>query len=127
MIILCVDDDADDVQVFCDAVKQVNISAKCIVAYNGQQALDILQSGLLPDKIFLDINMPILNGFDTLKSIRRDKRFKKIPVIIYSTHIDPKEIGVFKSAGADQLLAKPARFNDLCESLSSIIDKPKTD
>lgn len=123
MVLLCVDDDPEDIDIFCDALKSVDGAARCVVAYNGQEALDILRSGLLPDYVFLDINMPIMNGMETLKMMRKDRRFKKVPVIIYSTTINPVEIDQYKEAGADQFLTKPAQFHQLCHSLDAILRK----
>ena len=125
MVLLCVDDDPDDIEVVCDAVKQVDATANCIAAYNGQQALDILESGLLPDYIFLDINMPVLAGMETLRAIRENRRYRSIPVIMYSTTSDPSEIKSFKKEGATDFLVKPNHFRDLCYALDSIMKTGK--
>lgn len=121
MVFLCVDDDPDDIEVFFDAVKQVNGTANCIAAYNGQQAFDILESGLLPDYIFLDINMPVLAGMETLKAVRKDRKYSNIPVIMYSTTSDPNEMMTFRKEGATDFLVKPNHFEDLCKALDSIM------
>jgi CheY-like chemotaxis protein len=123
MILLCVDDDPDDVFVFCEALKEVDPGANCIVASNGQQAMDILGAGLLPDVIFLDINMPIVGGMETLKLIKADGRFNEIPVIMYSTTINPKEIDAFKEAGAAEFLVKPSHFRKLCEEIRQVMER----
>ena len=126
MVLLCVDDDLEDIEVFCDAVKQVDATANCIAAYNGQQAFDILESGLLPDYIFLDINMPVLAGMETLKAVRKNGRYRNIPVIMYSTTSDPSEIKSFKKEGATDFLVKPNHFQDLCHALDSIMKNNKS-
>ena len=126
MVLLCVDDDPEDIEVFCDAVKEVDASANCIAAYNGQQALDILESGLLPDYIFLDINMPVLGGMETLKTVRKERRYRNIPVIIYSTTSDPSEIKLFIKEGATDFLVKPNQFQGLCFALDSLLKSGKS-
>lgn len=121
MTILCIDDDAEDLEVFCDAVKEVDGTAACIGAPSGQEAIDILESGLLPDLIFLDINMPVSGGIETLTRIRKDDRFQAVPVIMYSTTMDPREIDRCKAEGANDFLIKPSQFRVLCEALTTIM------
>jgi CheY-like chemotaxis protein len=57
MIVLYVDDDPEDIEIFIEAIKENNSSVNCLIARNGKQAMDILDSDLLPNFIFLDINM----------------------------------------------------------------------
>lgn len=121
MTLLCVDDDPDDVDVFCDAVKEVDMTVRCVAACCGQQALEILQSGLLPDYIFLDINMPKMNGMETLKRIKKDDRLRNVPVVMYSTTMNPREITAYKREGADYFLIKHHLFHDLCDALAALI------
>lgn len=116
MLLLCIDDDPDDLEVFCEAVKTINAAYRCVVAENGAVALTMLDD-LRPDLIFLDINMPVLDGKQTLQRIRRDSRFTSIPVCIYSTSASPREIDTFRKLGADEWLTKPTTFDDLCNSL----------
>ena len=75
MIILCIDNDPEDIEFFCDAVKAVDPSIVTLSAMNGQEALDLLNSLAveeLPSYIFLDINMPQMNGKETLEQIRKE-------------------------------------------------------
>ncbi len=121
MVILFVDDDVDDVEMFSAALKKVNHTVRCIVAYNGKQALDILHTGVIPDYIFLDINMQVMNGRETLRALRKDRRYKKVPVIMYSGVITPEEIIAYKKEGASRFLIKPQTFQDVCQSLEKIM------
>lgn len=83
MVLLCIDDDPDEIDVFRDAVMQVDRTATSVTASNGQQAFELLEDGLRPDFIFLDINMPVLAGMETLRAMREDGRYRTIPVIMY--------------------------------------------
>jgi len=121
MVLLCVDDDPDDIDVFRDAVKQADRTARCVTASNGQQAFDLLEEGLRPDFIFLDINMPVLAGMETLRAMREDGRYRTIPVIMYSTSSHPNEINDYKRAGATDFLVKPNHFSELCSALKAIL------
>lgn len=116
MLLLCIDDDPDDLDLFCEAVRAINATYRCEVAENGAVALAMLDN-LRPDLIFLDINMPVLDGKETLQQIRKDSRFAAIPVCIYSTTASPREIDTFRQLGADEWLTKPTSFDALCHSL----------
>lgn len=123
MVLLLVDDNADDIEVFYAALKQIDESAKCIAAYNGQQALKILESALVPDFIFLDIDMPGLTEIDILKEIRRSKMHKNVPVIVFSASINPKEIKTYKKAGVNGFLVKSKNVDEMYRYLSEVLKK----
>jgi len=83
---LLVDDDYEDAHVFRETLEKVDPDALCYYALHGQDALDKLESGeiAIPDVIFLDMKMPVMNGREFLELIRDHEKFKEIPVIIYS-------------------------------------------
>lgn len=89
---LLVDDDYEDAHVFRETLEKVDPDVLCYYALHGQDALDKLESQeiAIPDIIFLDMKMPVMNGRDFLELIRHHKKFREIPVIIYSDLIpDP--------------------------------------
>ena len=126
MVLLYVDDDPEDIEIFIEAVKETDSTIRCLIAQNGKQALDILHADLIPDFIFLDINMPVINGKTILAEIRKDKKFKDIPVVMYSTTMDPKEIDEYKRMGASHFLIKKNHFQDLCDAISVILRSGQT-
>jgi CheY-like chemotaxis protein len=73
MIVLLVEDDEDDIEFFTDAIHIIDPSITLRVVHNGLEALDLLETGFVPDHIFLDINMPLMNGLDCVTEIQ--KRF----------------------------------------------------
>ena len=84
--ILLVEDDQDDQEFFVEAVNKIENVSLYQIANNGQEALDKLQKqSLYPDLIFMDINMPLMNGMDCLLEIIKDPRIQNIPVIMLST------------------------------------------
>lgn len=121
-IVLIIDDDEDDRSLFFDAVKEVDIDITCMTARDGQEALDLLRSGqaALPDFIFLDLNMPRLNGKQCLTEIKKDSRLHHIPIIIYTTTKRAEDVEEVKKLGASRFLTKPALFSDICEAISSV-------
>lgn len=121
MIILTVDDDVEDYEFFCEAIKEIDSSIVILKASNGHEALEILDSQILkPDYIFLDINMPLMDGKVCLQEIKKNERFKDIPVIMYSTSNNKAEIRQYKLMGAN-FLVKPDRFTQLVKSLNFIL------
>jgi CheY-like chemotaxis protein len=121
MVILYVDDDIEDIEIFRVALKAVNPGFQCLVAQNGKVAMEILHADLLPDFIFLDINMPVINGKTILTEIRRDKKFESVPIVMYSTTLYQTDIEEFKKSGANLFLKKQNHFQDLCDELSAIL------
>ena len=123
MLILMVDDDYDDFEIFCEALKAVNAKVRCLHATNGAEAFDLLKNHMvdLPDYIFLDINMPVMNGRECLTRIKKDNRLKEIPVVIYSTSSDVREMEYCKGVGAREFIVKPGSFEKLVSVISSTI------
>jgi len=124
MILLCIDDDQEDMELFQEAVSIIDKSSVCVFASNGREGLDILRN-TIPDCIFLDINMPIMDGKETLMKIRRDRRFKSIPVFILSTTRDNYEVELCRALGANRFLVKPGSFSELVDCIRSVIEEPR--
>jgi len=120
-----VDDDPDDQELFVEALQGLDEFCKCVTAVNGQDALEKLLNEMpsLPDFIFLDLNMPRMNGKQFLAEIKKIKTIQDIPVIIYSTSTDKKDILDTIQLGAVYFLEKPNKFNDLTKALSNIISR----
>lgn len=128
MVILIVDDDNEDCELFYEAINHIDPAIKCWTARDGRQAIQLLTKELVipPDYVFLDINMPVMNGKDTLIEIKKHTRLRDVPVIMYSTTSDTREIQGYYQLGAHDFLIKPNNFNRLVEALSSIIISTRT-
>jgi CheY-like chemotaxis protein len=128
MLILIVDDDSEDCELFREAIAEIDSSIQCYAAQDGRDALHQMNHELvvLPDYIFLDINMPVMNGRECLIEIKKNTRLRQIPVIMYSTTSDTTEIKGFYELGAHDFLIKPANFKMLVEALGSIIVSSKS-
>ncbi len=121
MIVLHVDDDPDDSALFCEAVQEVAPAYTCLIADSAAAALSILSDRQnIPDYIFLDMNMPKMNGLECLRLIKNNHALSHIKVIMYSTSSDPTHIREFRRLGADFLL-KPDRFDVLVKNLEQIL------
>ncbi len=118
-----VDDDIDDQEIFMAAVNEVDESIHCITASDCEEALQLLKHEMteLPDYIFLDLNMPRIDGRQCLTELKKESKLRSIPVIIYSTSSLKKDIEETASLGAAHFLVKPNKFDELCSALSDII------
>lgn len=127
MVILIVDDDAEDREFFKEALTEINPAIRCYAAKDGKDALQQLNQELVipPDYIFLDINMPLMNGRDCLIEIKKSTRLRHTPVVMYSTTSDTDEIKSYYALGAHDFLIKPSSFKKLVEALTSIIINSK--
>src|SRR5687768_16752505 len=123
-LIMIIDDDEDDIELFCDAVKELDREIECISASSGEAALDTLSKGnlRLPDYIFLDLNMPRLNGKQCLRRLKINTKLRDIPVIIYTTSKLKEDVEETKQLGAVHFLTKPDRLKDLHKAIASILD-----
>ncbi|MEO7768846.1 MAG: response regulator [Ferruginibacter sp.] len=111
---LIVDDDPDDRYFFCEILKGINASLICLTAFDGEDAL--LQCAImkpLPDFIFLDLNMPRMDGRECLVELKKDPRLKNIPVIIFSTSSTQKDIDETRKLGAAYFITKPTDFKEI--------------
>lgn len=120
--VFLVDDDNDDQLFFTDALKEIDESIQCLIANNGKEALDQLKMlTALPDILFLDLNMPFMNGYECLTQLKNNVRLNEIPVVIFTTSNDPKDVELTHQLGADVFLSKPNEFNLLREKLARIL------
>ena len=121
--IFLADDDADDRGLFYEAIRAVYSEAELSQASNGEELIELLfkNSTALPRIIFLDLNMPIKNGHETLAAIRDTEELRSIPVFIYSTSTDPMDIDKSFEGGADFYIAKPSSFNDLKQIIKTVL------
>ncbi len=120
--IFLIDDDEDDHVFFKAALLTIHPTLHCEIAVNGKMALQELRTtGALPDIIFLDLNMPIMNGLDFLVHIKKEEKLKDIPVGIFSTSnlLQDKELA--KELGARFFITKPNDLQVLRKKLQQIL------
>lgn len=122
------DDDHDDQLLFKEALSEADNSVIYQFAYNGIDALEKLNSkeDELPELIFLDVNMPKMNGIDCLKEIKKIERLKNIPVMMYSTSSFSQYKKECFENGAIDYIVKPDDYKQLCTTLKSILNSNLT-
>jgi CheY-like chemotaxis protein len=119
---LLADDDIDDREMFCEALGSIDEHIVCHTVADGKEALTTLeQQSDLPALIFLDVNMPVMNGWQCLQKLNEHKRYSTIPVIVMSTSSHQREIDIARQFRALCYLTKPHDYNDLIQVLQTIV------
>ena len=121
--ILLVDDDLDDISLFREALNEVDSLINFHSAKNGRLALEFLLNAqaTTPDLIFLDINMPEMNGWQCLTELKSSLLLKQIPVIMYSTSAIKMDEQKASGLGAFGIYRKPDRFEEIKHLLKTVI------
>jgi CheY-like chemotaxis protein len=121
---LIVDDDKDDCELFVEALSSLGIGNRYSCANNGLEAIEKLETNqAIPDIIFLDINMPGMNGWECLGKLKSEAPYKDIPVIIYTTSSLSKDRILARNLGATCFLTKMYDFKKLKQMLEVVIEK----
>jgi CheY-like chemotaxis protein len=127
--ILVVDDNEDDYEAVARAFKKVGLTIPVSLCTTGQTAMDFLNhTGAYtqmdkadkPQLIMLDLNMPGMDGFQVLQHIREDAGLRQIPVVIWTTSSNEKDIDTCYQMGANAYMQKPAIFDSLIQSVKRL-------
>jgi len=122
--VVLADDDKDDQETFTEAIEAGNIPAEVTTVDNGQELIEKLKDPAEPnpDIIFLDINMPVKDGKEALKEIKKDENLKEIPTVILSTSDHPKDVEETFNHGANLYVQKPNSFFSLILILKKVFE-----
>jgi CheY-like chemotaxis protein len=122
-ILFLVDDDQDDREIFQEALSKCNPSIELKFARDGFEALELLAKyEKSPDVIFLDYNMPRMNGLECLKELKSKPKTKIIPTVMYTTSGDREQEKTILRLGADYYMRKTNSFKQLCDELDRVLD-----
>lgn len=123
--VLCVDDDPDDREMVCSVIKDIDPSFNILIAENGQQAhkllLDAKSKGRFPCLVILDINMPVMDGKETLIKLKEDKVLSKIPVAMFTTSSSEADKNFFKQHGVE-LFTKPNNMHSIMSEVGKLLN-----
>ena len=126
---LIADDDPDDQMFFQEALRKIGNSGQVLYFENGKQLLDYLLHNdefagppieLQQSCILLDLNMPRLNGRETLKIIREHPDFKNIPLFVLSTSNFNEDKELCSRLGVTKYFVKPLNLSDLVNIMNEI-------
>ncbi|HEU5147272.1 MAG TPA: response regulator [Chryseosolibacter sp.] len=122
--VFLIDDDVDDRDIFALALTEIDDSIACVTASDGIDALSRLRDrSFTPDYIFLDLNMPRMNGKQCLSAMKGEPRLQHVPIIIYTTSSEHQDITETLELGASDFLTKPTRISELTERLRFVLTK----
>jgi len=124
-VVFLIDDDQDDREIFQESLLSLKTAVRYEEARHGQEALEKLKKEDFqkPDLIFLDFNMPVMDGREFLKRIKQDTDLKEIPVIIYSTSSNKEDKMFAAEHDAAQFITKPYSIAAIREELDKVIAK----
>ncbi len=121
--IMLVDDDEADVLLTTQMLKRGKLLLNVTVAHDGDEALEMLEAKVssgdpLPDLMLLDINMPRLDGFETLQQMRKHEVLKGVPVVMLTTSDAPQDVKRVYDLGANCYITKPVTFEQFQKVIS---------
>ena len=122
--VLIIDDDEDDRELFSYALSNVSSDVTCVEAVDGEDGLRLLrENDCNPDYIFLDLNMPRVDGILFLGKMRRDRRLRNIPVIIYTTSKFQNDKEKCVGLGAVHFITKPTTISEIESAISFVLER----
>ena len=122
--VLVIDDDPDDREIFCQTFEEIDPAIHCITKGSCSEALTFLGgSTKIPNLIFLDLNMPAVNGLQCLERMKKLDLLEKVRVVICSTSKNPEDIEMTRKMGASFYLTKEGRLKELKVKLQSILKR----
>jgi two-component system response regulator len=125
-VLLLVDDDPNDVELTRRAFRNNPLGTKLVVVRNGVEALDYLRGtgghagrdpADLPQVVLLDLNLPGIDGFEVLRQIRADDRFRRLPVVILTSSNEDSDKLAGYGLGANSYVRKPVDFREFSDAV----------
>jgi two-component system, response regulator len=127
-ILLC-EDNEDDVELTQLAFRKNGTSAKLVVVWNGEEALDFLfgkgqyadkDLNQIPALVLLDLKLPYVSGLEILKEIRADKRISQVPVVILTSSVEDEDRADSFRLGANDFISKPMGYSQFIEIIQQV-------
>lgn len=118
MTILFIDDDREDVEMFCEVIREINPGANCIALFDCSKLEEYLSGIPTPDFIFLDGFMFPIDGKECLKRLKNVINSERTKIYIHSGSINRAEEQLFHSLGVSGVLRKGASYKEIRETLS---------
>jgi CheY-like chemotaxis protein len=122
--ILLVEDDPGHARLIQKNLRRANLANEIIIATDGQQALDFIfgesTASVSPTLILLDLNLPVLDGYQVLKRLKTDDRTRHIPIVILTTTADSREVAQCYELGCNVYITKPVDYEQFCEAIRQL-------
>lgn len=121
--IVLADDDLDDCMLFKDAIQELSVKTNLTITHDGTELMSTLDQTVPPSPhvIFLDLNMPLKNGFECLNEIRQTDKLKSIPVVVFSTSSSQDIVDKTYKLGANCYVTKPSTYPLLVKAIETAL------
>ncbi|KOP28364.1 chemotaxis protein CheY [Hapalosiphon sp. MRB220] len=127
--LLVVEDSNEDFRILQRLMRRMAVQNPIYRCSSGDEVLDYLYQegkkigGLSrPSVILLDLNLPGIDGRDILEQLKQDKTFREIPIVIFTTSSNPKDIEFCYQKGANGYLVKPMDVQELQKTIQAFVD-----
>ena len=126
--ILLVEDDPGHARLIEKNLRRSGLSNDIVTLDNGQKAVNFLfkegeykdDTTPVPLLVLLDLNMPVLDGYQVLQRIKYDERTKRVPVVVLTTTDNPSEIARCYELGCNVYVTKPVEYDQFCEAIRQL-------
>ena len=120
-LILLVEDNAGDVRLTREALREADVSVELTAVPDGEQALAFLRGdAAIPELILLDLNLPKKNGLEVLEEVKADPRLRRVPVIMLTTSSSERDIAACYDRGVNCYVVKPLELDDFTALIGAI-------
>ena len=119
---MIIDDKEDIRELVKEGLEQAGHRYSVISVCSGQECLDLLSDGVLPDIILLDIMMPEMSGWNVFADIKENPKWKHIPIVFLTAKSDPYSKGLGQM-GAEDYIEKPFSVQDLQDRIDRVLKK----
>lgn len=131
--LLVVEDSNEDFRMLQRLMRRMSVQNPIHRCTNGDEVLEFLYQlgsealrnskvALRPSVILLDLNLPGIDGRDILDRLKQDKSFKEIPIVVFTTSSNPKDIELCYQKGANGYLVKPMDAQELKKTIQAFVD-----
>jgi response regulator RpfG family c-di-GMP phosphodiesterase len=117
--VLIADDDDDDFNILSITIQELQTDIIISRADNGEELLKILEEKI-PDLLFLDIQMPCLDGKDCIMRIRKERKYDNLPIIVYSAYKESSIVDFFYLNRTNLFIYKPDSFHEVSELMKKV-------
>jgi two-component system response regulator len=129
--VVVIEDNADDRELLLRQLQKSGMDGHVKFIANGQEALDFLtgpRASALADEliaVFLDLNLPSLNGLEILRRLRMNTRLVNLPVIVMTSSNDPKDINECRRLKVTNYVSKPVSFSSFSKAVADVFHRPR--
>lgn len=124
--IIVIEDDPNDIEMMMFVFSKYHLDKRMLVIRDGQEAIDYIDENIEifaeypPKAIFIDINIPRMNGMEVLKKLKSDSRTKTIPTIMLTSSKEQSDVVHSYDLGANSYVVKPISFEEFTETIEKL-------